>query len=121
MAALLLFGSTSCFFSRTDVHQPIARKVVVSLEPGMSAADVVGRMGAPIEVVQLGHRSAYRYEYQRNKMTGVFLLIVGLQGTDQRSDRVWVFFDHDDRLTHVASSFEADNAEFEVPFITEDD
>ncbi len=121
-AALLLFGSTSCFFSRTDVHQPIPKDVVVSLQPGThTAADVVERLGAPIEVVQLGHRSAYHYEYRRNKMTGVFLLIAGLQGTDQRSDRVWAFFDENDRLTHVASSFEAENAEFEVPFITEDD
>ncbi len=121
-AVLLLFSSTGCFFARTDVHQPISRDVVVSLEPGThTAADVVERLGAPIEVVQLGHRSAYKYEYRRNKMTGAFLLVVGLQGVDQRSDRVWVFFDEQDRLTHVASSFEAENSEFELPFLGEDD
>ena len=121
-AALLLTGTSGCFFARADVHQPLPRDVVVSLEPGThTAADVVERLGAPLEVVQLGHRSAYRYEYQRNKMTGMFLLIIALQGTDQRSDRVWVFFDENDMLTHVASSFEAENSEFELPFLGEDD
>ena len=122
LASLLLVGSSSCFLSRVDIQQPISPQVVHALEPGVhTAADVVERMGAPSEVVQLGHRSAYRYEYQRNKTTGMFMIIVGLQGVDQRSDRVWVFFDEQDKLTHVAATFEAENAEFELPFLGEDD
>jgi outer membrane protein assembly factor BamE (lipoprotein component of BamABCDE complex) len=122
LAALLLVGSSSCFLSRVDIQQPISSEVVTALEPGVhTAADVVERLGAPSEVVQLGHRSAYRYEYQRNKTTGMFLFVVGLRGVDQRSDRVWVFFDKEDRLTHVAATFEADNTEFELPFLGEDD
>jgi hypothetical protein len=122
LAALLLLGTPSCFLSRVDVQQPLSRQVVGALEPGVhTAADVVERMGAPSEVVQLGRRSAYRYEYQRNKTAGLFLLVVGLRGVDERSDRVWVFFDEQERLTHVAATFEADNTEFELPFLGEDD
>lgn len=122
LAALLLAGTSGCFLSRVDVQQPISNKVVVALEPGVhTAGDVVERLGAPMEVVQLGHRSAYRYEYQRNKTAGLFLFLVSFQGIDQRSDRVWVFFDEKDVLTHVASTFEADEAEFELPFLGEDD
>ncbi len=121
-AALLLFSTSACFLSRLDVQSPISPQVVTTLEPGThTAQDVVERLGAPLEVVQLGHRSAYRYEYQSHKQAGMFLFLVAFQGSDQRSDRVWVFFDEQNVLTHVASTFEASDSEYELPFLGEDD
>ena len=45
----------------------------------------------------------------------VFLILVFLHGTDVRSDRAWVFFDEDLKLTHVGSTFDADNATYGIP------
>ncbi|MEZ6005989.1 MAG: outer membrane protein assembly factor BamE [Planctomycetota bacterium] len=116
---LLLSG---CFLSRIDHNRPLDPAVVAELRAGEHTADdVLARMGAPIEVVQLGHKSAWRYEYERTKQTGLFALVVGLHGIDMRADRVWVFFDENDRLTHVGATFESKEAEFELPFLGEDD
>ncbi len=80
LASLLLVGSTSCFLSRVDIQEPISPQVVTALEPGVhTAADVVERLGAPSEVVQLGHRSAYRYEYQQQDKGKRYGKIVGCQ------------------------------------------
>ncbi len=111
-----------CFLSRADVNAPIPRDRVENLQPGVhSAQHVTELLGAPVEVVQLARRSAYRYEYDRIKTTGFYALIVGLRGVDQRSDRVWVFFDEQNILTHVGSTFEGDDAEFELPNLGEND
>ncbi len=118
----LWLGLSGCFLSRTDVNEPIRQDLVGQLVPGAhTAQEVTELLGAPVEVVQLAKRSAYRYEYDRIKMTGFFMLIVGLRGVDQRSDRVWVFFDENNLLTHVGSTFQGEDAEFELPYLGEND
>ncbi|HPF14280.1 MAG: outer membrane protein assembly factor BamE [Planctomycetes bacterium] len=122
LVASALLGLSGCFLSRSDVNEPIPRDAVQALKPGeTTAGQVTQALGAPVEVVQLGRRSAYRYEYERIKMTGFFAILVGLRGVDQRSDRVWVFFDENDVLTHVGSTFEGDRAEYELPYLGEND
>ncbi|MFT7678673.1 MAG: hypothetical protein ACI8QC_002668 [Planctomycetota bacterium] len=122
LAALLLPFLSGCLFSRTDANSPIARETVELLEPGKhNAADVVGMLGGPVEVVQLGKRSAYLYDHRTQKVTGLWLIIFGIAGDDVRSDRVWVFFDENNVLTHVGATFEASEAEYELPGLTEDD
>lgn len=111
-----------CFLSRSDVNTPLQPAKVQQLIPGQhTASDVTQLLGAPVEVVQLGHKSAYRYEYDRSKTTGLFALVVSLRGVDQRSDRVWVFFDENNVLTHVGATYEGDEAEYELPYLGEDD
>lgn len=122
LAVLLLPLLSGCLFSRTDVNAPISRATVERLEPGKhSAADVVRMLGGPAEVVQLGRRSAYLYNHRTQKVTGLWLIIFGIAGDDVRSDRVWVFFDENNVLTHVGATFEASEAEYELPGLTEDD
>ncbi len=113
LAVVLLPG---CFISRTTVDRPLNAGVVSRLVPGeTTAAEVAQLMGAPAEVVQLGLRTAWRYEYKVQKQAAAFLLVLGLRGVDAQSDRVWVFFDEQGGLTHVGTSFASDQAEYAVP------
>jgi hypothetical protein len=113
-AALLL---PSCFLGRSTINEPLREAVVESLVPGRSTAgDVVALLGAPVEVVQLGRRSAYRYDSTVAKRTGLFLLVVGVYNNDQQSDRVWIFLDEEGVLTHVAASYHAGEARHRLPW-----
>ena len=112
--ALVLPG---CYLARQTQNDPLHAERIASLAPGTSTAkDVVAALGAPTEVVQLGKHSAYRYDYTATKDTGVLLLIVGLFNSDTRADRVWVFFDQSEILTHVASSLHAEDAHYALPW-----
>jgi hypothetical protein len=106
-----------CFIGRATVNEPLAPPALSNLQPGVSTArEVVERLGAPNEVVQLGRRSAYRYDHSSTKITGTWLLLVGFLNTDTRTDRAWVFFDEKDVLTHVGVTLSAANAEYGMPW-----
>jgi hypothetical protein len=77
---------------------------------------VVDRLGAPVDVVQLGRRSAYRYQFTSSKREVLFLLVLGLYNQDTRSDRIWVFFDEKQVLTHVGSTFQGAETEYAMPW-----
>ena len=114
--------SPGCALARLDVNEPLQREAVEGLKPGLhTAADVARLLGGPTEVVQLGRRSAYRYDHRTEKRTGLWLILVGFAGSDERSDRVWTFFDENELLTHVGSTFESGDAQYELPFLGEDD
>lgn len=123
MRALLVLVSLSllpgCLLDRSTTNAPLDPAAVQGLVPGTSTADDVTRLlGAPVEVVQLGRRSAWRYEYQLMKRAGLFLILFGTRGTDTQADRVWVFLDEQDRVTHVGATFDASEAEYALPGFT---
>jgi hypothetical protein len=106
-----------CVLAKQTENEPLHPDRVAKLVPGTSTGkEVVELLGAPTEVVQLGRRSAYRYEFLAKKETGLLLLVVNLFNSDARADRVWVFFDEHDVLTHVASSMHADQARYAMPW-----
>ena len=109
---LLPLTFTSCFLGNTGVNQPLDPGVVRSIKPGTAAAEVVAKMGAPDEVVQLGRRTAYRYSHTIEKGTGSFWILLGLYNEDNRRDMAWFFFDEDQKLTHMASTFQSHRAGF---------
>ena len=114
--ALLLSLLPGCFFSRSRSNPPISPEQVAEIAPGVSTADDVVRiLGAPNEVVQLGRRSAWKYEHLVEKQVAAFLVLLGLRGVDTQADRVWVFYDEEDRVIHVGSTLEAHEAEYDVP------
>ena len=117
--ALLL--APGCFISRAYVNQPLEQEQLQRLTPGVtSARQVVEWLGAPADVIQLGKRSAYRYEHQQKKITGLWLLVVGLANEDTQSDLTWVFFDEENVLSHVGSSLQAREAEYAMPWVAHD-
>ena len=114
--SLLALMASSCAFGRQRTHEPIEAMAVSSLAIGDDAQRVTEVLGAPSEVVQLGKRSAYRYDYTEAKQTGLFLVLVGFFNSDSHQDRVWVFFDESNLLTHVGATLQADSAEYGMPW-----
>lgn len=111
-AALPLVLLSSCLLSQRRVNEPIRMRAVDELVVGIDASEVTARLGAPVEVVELGERSAWRYEFERTKQTGLFLFVFNMVNQDTRSDRVWCFFDADHRLTHVGTTLEASEVSY---------
>lgn len=116
LALALTLPLAGCFLSRSTANPVLPPEAVAQIVPGQSTADDVTRLlGAPNEVVQLGRRSAWRYEHTVEKQSAAFLILLGLRGVDTQSDRVWVFFDEADNVLHVGSLFQASEAEYDVP------
>ena len=113
LAALL----PACFLSRSTVNQPLWRGEIERLVPGETTAkEVTARLGAPNEVVQLGSRSAYRYDFSVMKRAGFTVILVSFLNEDTRSDRVWLFFDAKDVLTHAGATLQASEARYAMPW-----
>jgi hypothetical protein len=107
----------ACGFARTTVNRPLDATALQALQPGTSTAtDVVQALGAPVDVVQLGKRSAYRYDFTSSKRSVLFLVVLGFYNIDTRADRAWVFFDENQVLSHVGITLEGDQTEYAMPW-----
>ena len=116
LALASLLGS-GCALARTTVNTPIDPAKVQQLIPGQTTArEAVAVLGAPIDVVQLGHRSAYRYDFRSTKRAGLVLFVVNLFNEDTRTDRAWLFFDEDDVLTHLGVTYEGNDTQYVLPW-----
>ena len=107
----------ACLVSRNTVNEPLDEALIAQMRPGeTTAAQVVELLGAPTEVVQLGRRSAYRFDATTTKQAGLFLLVVGFLNADTRSDRLWAFFDEQHLLTHYGATLTAGDPEYALPW-----
>lgn len=113
---LLTLFTASCAVARQRQNEPILAEHVESLQVGDPATKVMELLGAPTEVVQLGKRTAYRYDFTQTKSAGLFLIVVGFFNQDTDQDRVWVFLDESENVTHVGSTLAADEAEYSMPW-----
>jgi hypothetical protein len=112
---LLLFSA--CALGRQETNDPLDATVVATLQPGVTTAkEVVEKLGAPSEVVQLGKRTAYRYDASNTKSAGLILILFNMFNQDTRSDRVWVFFDDKDLLTHFGATFAVHRTQYALPW-----
>lgn len=115
LVAPLLFAS--CFIQRDRVNTRIDPAAYQTLKPGESTADdVLAALGAPMDVVQIGRRSAWRYDFTETKDTAFFAVVVLLSHSDTVQDRVWVFFDESGLLTHAGATMEGGDAEYKLPW-----
>lgn len=114
-AAFLTLGG--CAIARQETNEPLDAEAIGGLEPGATTArQVVELLGAPTEVVQLGRRTAYRYDATTAKAAVLFLFVFTAIGQDQRSDRLWVFFDESDVLTHYGASYGVHRTQYAMPW-----
>ena len=114
---VLLTFLPACAIGRNETNDPIDPTVVATLQPGKSTArEVVEKLGAPTDVIQLGKRTAYRYDASCAKTAALILLLFNMYAVDARSDRVWVFFDQNDVLTHVGSTFATHRTQYSLPW-----
>jgi hypothetical protein len=117
LLALLTVLLPGCLLSRKTQNEPLHGAALAQLVPGRTTAkEAVALLGAPTEVVQLGKRTAYRYDHARTKDAGLVLILVNFYNSDTRADRAWVFFDENDVLTHFAASLHADQASWAMPW-----
>ncbi|MHC4973698.1 MAG: hypothetical protein ACYTG3_15340 [Planctomycetota bacterium] len=115
--ALLTLLACGCAIARTAMNEPLDPALIEKLEPGKTTAlETVELMGAPVDVVQLGRRSAYLYKHTREKSTGIVLIVFNMLNQDHREDRLWVFFDEAGTLTHFGSTLESDRTKVATPF-----
>lgn len=113
----LMLSLPGCFFARVNRNDPLVPSAVEQLLPGTTTAQqAVELLGGPTLVVQLGDRSAYRYDHTVTKATGLLLGIFNVGHTDTREDRLWLFFDDEDRLTHVGTSLQSHRARYALPW-----
>ena len=119
LVGLLACLATSCFISRSTVNEPVSQQAIAKLVPGQTTAkEVVEALGAPAEVIQLGNRTAYRYDFTVRKSAGFSIIILTFLNDDTCSDRAWLFFDSKDVLTHAGSTLQAADTRFEMPWQT---
>ena len=115
---LLALLCGSCVMSEMTIGQPLESSAISQLQPNHSSAqDVADLMGAPNQVVELGNKSAWLYEAQKERLAGIFLLVFGTSGQDTQFDRCWVFFDENGLLTHIAWSLKSNTAEYKLSSI----
>ncbi|MBM3991223.1 MAG: outer membrane protein assembly factor BamE [Planctomycetes bacterium] len=118
LAPLLLLPLVQgCLLTRDTVNQPLDEARVVKLARQMSSSDVLELLGGPMEVVQLGRRSAWRYDHQNTKRTGLTLVVATALNTDTQEDRLWLFFDEHDRLAAFGSTLQASSSEWALPWV----
>ena len=107
-----------CFLSRSTVNEPIFDEQVATLVPGETTAEQAAEvMGAPADVVQLGRRTAWRYEHTVEKQAGLALIVFNMRGVDTHADRVWLFFDEDNVLSHVGKTMASAESAYALPWV----
>ena len=116
-AVPVLLLLSACGIARMESNEPIDATLVRTLQPGTTTArEVVEKLGAPTEVVQLGRRSAYRYDASSGKSAGLILIVFNMFAQDMRTDRVWVFFDEKDVLTHYGATYGVHRTQYALPW-----
>lgn len=117
LVVLSLFSLASCGIGYQSTNDPLDAVLIKELQPGTTTArEVVEKLGGPNEVVQLGRRSAYRYDSVATKTAALFLLVINLGNQDTRQDRLWVFFDENDVLTHYGATYGMHRTQFAMPW-----
>ena len=114
----LPFLLTGCFLTRDTINEPLRPARLAELVPGETTAGrALELLGAPSDVVQLGRRSAWRYDHTVSRQTGLFLIVFTAINNDVQSDRLWLFFDEHDVLRHHGSTLAAKSSEWVLPWL----
>ena len=117
LLVLVLLLAPACIITRKTDNKPLDPARLAALKPGTSTArEVVELLGAPVDVVQLGKRSAYEYRFTNSKRAGLFLVVLSFYNQDTRSDRAWLFFDENQLLTHVGTTLQGGEPEYAMPW-----
>ena len=122
----LLIGSallSGCaVMGRQQRDQRIDPEAAAKVGKGMSKEEVVQILGAPNQIEYIRKENdpvrehAYVYEHTTTKYTGVALAFINFGNSDEKRDRIVVFFDGAGKVTAVGKSLYAENADFGFPF-----
>jgi hypothetical protein len=102
---------------RSSKSEPLDPNVISQLEPGKTTAlEATNLLGGPSQVVDLGSRSAYLYDHSLTKGSGFFLIPFIVASVDARGDRLWLFFDSEQVLTHYGATFTGHRPQYAFPW-----
>jgi hypothetical protein len=117
LPALLALLAPGCLIARTTINEPLRSAQFAAFVPGKTTArEVVEKLGAPSEVVQLGSRTAYRYDFTVDKRAAFSVIVLSFLNEDTCADRAWFFFDAKDVLTHAGTTLQAGDARYSMPW-----
>lgn len=128
ISALFFCGALSGLLSgcavlgRQQKDHRIDPQALAKIKKGMSKEEVTNLMGAPTEIIFSNkehdplREHAYVFEHFTTKYTAIVLAIVNFGNSDEKRDRVLVFFDEGGKVNHVGASLHADQAEYGFPF-----
>lgn len=119
MVAVLVgvLPSAGCAWGYSGINEPLDPRITRTLVPGKTTArEVVELLGAPTQVVELGQRSAYRFDSESTKLHAFVLIVFNMASVDSRADRVWTFFDEHDVLTHVGATYASHRTQYSLPW-----
>jgi len=115
---LLVFFLQSCAgWAKNKDYHPFDANGLDNLTPGKSTAVQVTKvLGPPSEIVKLSNGNAYIYRRSVSKGTGIWLLIVSFGNYDKHYDRIVIFFDKRNIMTHYGITLDAHKAAYGLPF-----
>ena len=114
--------SSCAVMGRQQEDQRISPDAAGRIEKGMTKEQVVEILGAPnrIEYIRKDNdpvrEHAYVYEHTTTKYTGVALAFINFGNSDEKRDRVVVFFETTGKVSAVGASLHAREAAFGFPF-----
>jgi hypothetical protein len=104
-------------FGRGKDFKPFDENSLKQVTTGITSASEVTRLfGPPNKIVKLSNGNAYVYERSIEKATGLWLVVLTFANWDKQYDRIAIFINNDDVVTHFGSSFNAETASYAMPF-----
>ena len=128
LVALFLFGALCstlpgcAVLGRQQKDHRIDPQALSKIKKGMSKEEVTNLLGAPQDIIFSNKQHdplrehAYVFEHMTTKYTALAFAIINFGNSDEKRDRVLVFFDEDGKVNHVGASLYADSAEYGFPF-----
>ncbi len=124
VGVLLLAGATSgcAVLGRQQIDHRIDAAQLAKVQKGMSREDVTRILGAPTEIIFSNkehdplREHAYVFQHTTTQYTGIVFLFMNFGNSDEKRDRVLVFFDETGKVDHVGASLVADQAAYGFPF-----
>jgi len=117
----ILLAASICMgcavFGRGKDFKPFDENSLKQVTSGKTTASEVARLfGPPNKIVKLSNGNAYLYERSIEKATGLWLVVLTFGNWDKQYDRIVVFINNEDVVTHIGSSFNAETASYAMPF-----
>jgi outer membrane protein assembly factor BamE (lipoprotein component of BamABCDE complex) len=114
--AVCSFVCGCAVLGRQQKDHRIDPEALAKVQRGMSKEEVTNLLGAPQEIIFSNkehdplREHAYIFEHVTTVYTGVVFLFMNFGNSDEKRDRVLVFFDESGKVDHVGSSLKAEQA-----------
>lgn len=122
LALSLSMFSGCAVLGRQQKDHRIDAESVAKIQRGMTKSQVTDILGAPQEIIFSNREHdplrehAYVFEHTATLYTAVVFVFINFGNSDEKRDRVIVFFDENGIVAHVGASLRASQASYGFPF-----